>query len=354
MSRLLRWMAGTFSARESMRATPAKPRLQHARHWIQKGLAVVASAILMAQPLQAAEADLPAWLKALHEAPLKHNYQGTMVISVGDQMVSAHITHVVDAGIPLERVDVLTGQPRTSFRQGNRVITTWPDAKRWISEDRSDLGVFPGATGSALERVRQFYQLKALREDRVAGRQAQVFEVIPRDQSRWGYRVWRDQTTHLIVKIQTLAPRSLEVLEQSAFTALETGQAIDASVILRHLQPPSGYEVQRREVRTVDPEQWRLRYAASETGFSPTRAQLPIQQSDPLPQQPLQWLFSDGLASVSVFFEPAAAVVGVRERAIRQGATHTLLRETERMRLTLVGEVPLPTLVQIANGISVD
>ncbi|MEY2993597.1 MAG: hypothetical protein RL357_532 [Pseudomonadota bacterium] len=306
-------------------------------------------------PVQAAEQDLSVWLKSLHDAPLKHTYQGTMVINVDAQMVTARIAHALEEGVPVERVDVLTGQSRTSFRHGSRVITLWPESKRWVSESREDLGVFPGATGVALERVSQFYRLKDLGDDRVAGRKVRAFEIFPSDDMRWGYRVWRDQNTHLIVKIQTLSTQPQQVLEQSAFTTLETGQTVDAAPILRDSQPPQGYEVSQLEVRPVRPETMGLRYVAGPPGFLPMRAQLPKDQQAPQPQLPLQWLFSDGLASVSVFYEPSAHVgAATVERAIRQGATHTLLRETQDMRLTLVGEVPLQTLVQIANGIRLD
>lgn len=330
-------------------------RVQGQRIATQCALGVLLSILGVQPAAHAAENDLSAWLQTLHEAPLKHSYQGTMVISVDAQMVTAKITHALDGQVPVERVDVMTGQSRTSFRHGNLVFTHWPEAKRWVSEERTDLGVFPGATGAALERVGQFYRLVDLGEDRVAGRRAQVFDVLARDDRRWSYRVWRDQKTHLILKIQTLSVRPNEVLEQSAFTTLETDRVVDAASILRNIHPPEGYELSRLEVRAVNPESLGLRYAASPSGFLPVRAQLPKDQQVPQAQQPLQWLFTDGLANVSVFFEPSSnASSATIERAIRQGATHTLLRETPQMRLTLVGEAPLQTLVQMANGITLN
>lgn len=302
-----------------------------------------------------AQSSLQSLLQTLHRAPMQQSYQGTMVISVESQMVAARIMHGIQADIPVEQVDVLTGQQRTSYREGNRVVTVWKDSKRWVSEQRHDLGVFPGLRDTTSNELDRLYQLELVGEDRVAGRRTSVFEITPRDEWRWGYRIWRDWDTHLIIKLQTLAPQSKSVLEQSAFTELDTTSAVDVASILKRMAPPSGYSVHQLEVQAVDPEQWKLRFLGGETQFAPIRAQLPKGQVQPLPGKPLQWVFSDGLATVSVFFEPTVAdQQGGQERAIRQGATHTLMRETQHMRLTLVGEVPLLTLNQIAKGISLE
>jgi sigma-E factor negative regulatory protein RseB len=299
----------------------------------------------------AAEQGVASWLEDVHHAPLTQTYSGTLVISVGEQMATASIAHAVDAGQVVERVDVLTGEARTTFRHGDQVITVSAHNKTWVSEQRDDLGVFPALDGRLAQSVDDHYALQPLADDRVAGRLAHVVEVKPLDTWRWGYRIWRDASTGLMLKQQTLDNATAAVLEQSAFTALVTPAASSASQLKNQMRPQAGYTVRQVRTRVVDPTQWGLQLSQPVPGFSSLRAQLPLGQAAPQTGQPLQWIFSDGLASVSVFYEPLEAREIVKQdRAIRQGATHTLLREQPLMRLTLVGEVPLPTLQRMADA----
>jgi sigma-E factor negative regulatory protein RseB len=306
---------------------------------------------LVASSAHAAQGVVAAWLADLHRAPLHHAYQGTLVISVDDQMATAQIAHGVMAGQVVERVDVLTGEARTTFRRGDQVITVSPQTKTWVSEQRYDLGVFPALDGRLAQSVDGHYRLQLLPDDRIAGRLAHVVEVVPEDGWRWGYRIWRDAATGLMLKQQTVDPDKAVVLEQSAFTALETPATFVNATLKAQMQPKPGYTVHELRTRLVDVAQWGLRLQDAVPGFVPLRAQLPAEQTSPLAGKPLQWVFSDGLASVSVFYEPLqAGALASAERAIRQGATHTLLREQPAVRLTLVGEVPLKTLQRMADA----
>jgi sigma-E factor negative regulatory protein RseB len=58
----------------------------------------------------------------------------------------------------------------------------------------------------------------------------------------------------------------------------------------------------------------------------------------------LQWIFSDGLASVSLFVEDYDPKRHQQEGVFASGATHTLTRRLGDWWLTAVGEVPSQTL----------
>ena len=58
----------------------------------------------------------------------------------------------------------------------------------------------------------------------------------------------------------------------------------------------------------------------------------------------LQWIFSDGLASVSIFVEEYDRQRHQQEGVFASGATHTLTRRLEDWWITAVGEVPPQTL----------
>ena len=65
----------------------------------------------------------------------------------------------------------------------------------------------------------------------------------------------------------------------------------------------------------------------------------------------LQCIFSDGLASVSLFMEAYDPRRHVAEGALSLGATQTLTRRAGDWWVTAVGEVPMPTLVGFAQGL---
>jgi sigma-E factor negative regulatory protein RseB len=58
----------------------------------------------------------------------------------------------------------------------------------------------------------------------------------------------------------------------------------------------------------------------------------------------MQWVFSDGLASVSLFVEPFDAQRHDQEGEAALGATHSVSRRVGEHWVTAVGEVPVSTL----------
>ena len=294
-----------------------------------------------------------AWLRQLQEAIQSQTYTGTMVVSVGEQMATAHVSHAVQQGQSLNRIEVLTGEPRTTFRRGQEVITLWPQQRLWVREQREDLAMFPGLSASATSALDEHYDLMPMADDRVAGRHAQVVALVPRDAARWGYRIWRDAASGVMLKLQTLSPGMDRVLEQTAFINLQwplSNLTIDWAAAQRI---PAGYTAQQLATRRVEPSAWGLQLSAPVPGFGLLRAQLPGHHPRPDAGHPLQWVFSDGLASVSVFFQPLEDAQPQAERAIRMGATNTVVRQEAGFRVTVVGEAPLDTLRAFAQALAV-
>ena len=67
--------------------------------------------------------------------------------------------------------------------------------------------------------------------------------------------------------------------------------------------------------------------------------------------EPLQWVFSDGLASVSLFVEPLDRQRHESESMMSMGATQTMTRQLGPYWLTVVGEAPLATLKLFADSL---
>lgn len=292
------------------------------------------------------------WLMRMHEASKKQAYIGTYVVSSGGTISSAKIWHVCEGNQQMERVETLTGAPRSIFRHNDRVVTFMPDHKVVRSEKRESLGLFPELLQSTDSRIADFYKVKREGADRVAGVEADIVVLVPRDTMRFGYRVWTEQKSGMVVKLQTLDIDG-KVLEQAAFSELQLDAPVKIDKLLQMMGKVDGYRVEKPVLvkTSASAEGWVLK--APVAGFTPMScykrpaAPSASQGGD----EPLQWIFSDGLASVSLFLEPFDRQRHDKESSMSMGATQTMTRQLGAYWLTAMGEVPMATLKLFANGL---
>lgn len=292
------------------------------------------------------------WLMRMHESSKNRAYIGTYVVSSGGAISSAKIWHVCEGNQQMERVETLTGAPRSIFRHNDRVVTFMPDHKLVRNEKRESWGMFPELVQSADSRIADFYKIRPDGVERVAGLEADVVVLVPKDSMRFGYRVWTAQKKGLVVKLQTLDIDG-KVLEQAAFSELQLDAPVKMDKLLHMMGKVDGYRVEQPVLvkTTAGAEGWFLKTPVA--GFKPmscykrpTAATVSGSSEDPL-----QWIFSDGLASVSLFVEPFDRQRHDKESSMSIGATQTMTRQLGAYWVTVVGEVPMSTLRIFANGI---
>lgn len=303
-------------------------------------------------PLPQTNPDLGVWLSRVHEASRRRAYMGTFVVSAGGHMASARIWHVCDGEQQVERVESLSGVPRSTYRRNDQVMTFLPQSKVVISEKRESLGLFPNLLLSANPAIAQSYRLKPAGRERVAGYEADVVQLQAQDALRFGYRVWTEKKTGLVVKLQTLDSAG-RVLEQAAFSELQLDAPVSMGKLTQMMNKTQGYEVETPVLvkTTAAAEGWALKSAVA--GFNPVSCNNRVLSAEAgAPSASiLQCVFSDGLASVSLFIEGFDPSRHAQAGAQAMGATHTLARRMGDWWLTAVGEVPAPTLVIFAQGL---
>ncbi len=303
----------------------------------------------VASQTAADDRELTHWLQRLNQASRNRAYTGTFVVSAGAAMSSARIWHVCDGTQQLERVDALSGPPRTTLRRNNEVMTFVPQEKRTVVERRESLGLFPAVLQTPTRSLGGFYALKLVSTpDRVAGFEAEVHELQPRDEWRFGYRVWTEKKTGLVLKLQTLDAQQ-RVLEQVAFSELKLDAPIKVDQLAKLMKHRPGYTVQQvgAQRTTAQAMGWQLK--APVPGYVSTAVHvLGSPAAAGQPGASMQWVFSDGLASVSLFVEPFDAQQHGTDAQASAGATHSLARRVDAHWLTAVGEVPLATLQQFS------
>jgi sigma-E factor negative regulatory protein RseB len=309
------------------------------------------SGLAMAQGVAPAttERSLADWLGRIHAAPRQVNYVGTFVVSSSTgTMSSSRIWHAIDGGRQYERVESLSGVPRTTLRRNDEVLTLYPEQRFARIERRDSLGRFPDLLNAGEAAIADFYAVRHVGAERVAGFDADVVHLAPRDALRFGYRLWSERRTGLMVKLQTVGPQG-EVLEQAAFSELQLDAPLRSERLAAALVPPDGWRVDRMETvkTTAAAEGWALK--AEIAGFKSLNC---YRRKSPLSgEQAMQWVFSDGLASVSLFVEPFDARRHGQEGLMAAGATHTLTRRVQDWWLTAVGEVPPQTLRAFAQSL---
>jgi len=278
------------------------------------------------------------WLQRMHAGARQRNYVGTFVVSApGGDLSSARIWHVRDGEHQIERIEALTGPPRSTFRRNRNVMTFLPEAKVVKVEKRENLDLFPNLPDKPDSSIGEFYDVRAIGKDRVAGFDADVVQLVPHDGLRFGYRIWSEKKSGLVVKLQTLDEAG-RVLEQAAFSELQLDAPVRMQQLAQQMAVPVGWRVEKPDAvkTTAAAEGWGLK--AGVAGFQPVNCYKRPAEGV------LQWIFTDGLASVSIFIEDFDRERHVQEGVFASGATHTLTRRMQDWWITAVGEVPPQTL----------
>jgi sigma-E factor negative regulatory protein RseB len=297
------------------------------------------------------------WLVRIHDASRRRAYTGTFVVSVGEEMASARIWHVCDGEQQMERVESLTGTPRSTFRHNNHVVTFFPEAKVARSEQREALGIFPNFLKSNDSAIAEFYTLKVLESERVAGFETDVVQLVAKDALRYSYRMWTERKSGLVVKLQTIDATG-RVVEQAAFSELTLDAPVKMEKLAAMMSNTAGHKLEQVEMSktTAIAQGWAM--PRSVPGFASMNCfKRPAQMESNNANAgraaessgTMQWIFSDGLATVSLFVEPFDRKRHSQEGVWSMGATQTLAKRMDDWWLTAVGEVPAQTLKVFAQ-----
>lgn len=299
----------------------------------------------------AQQTDALGWLKKSAAAAHQLNYSGTYVYQYGDYLETSKITHIKDESGEHEKLEALEGSPREVIRHNEEVLCFKPDnSASVVVEKRKVEKSFPALLPRQLDGIAENYLARFAETDRTAGHACKVIVLEPRDQYRYRHKLWIDQATGLLLKAGMLNDRN-EVIGQFAFTQVEIGGQIDKE----SLKP----KIAGKKVRVSDDPATATELRQSDLnwvverlppGFAQVTVMKRIIPGKGVPVKHL--VFSDGLATVSVFIEPVAAAMKPMQGVVRQGAIHVYTRTVADHRITVLGEVPAITVMQIANSVS--
>ncbi len=288
------------------------------------------------------------WIQAIQQAAIRVNYSGTIVYQAGGEMRTSRITHLYDGASSQERVQTLDGKPREFIRvrteNNDEVRCLIPESRRIIVEHRAIDDPFPGLIGAPAEAILERYSLKVGGVERVAGIECRVVSLEPLDALRYGYRLCVERATGLLLKAQTLNAQR-QLMEQVAFSDIRVGERIDRAR-LKPAWPTDGWAVERSEYRQADLDKagWSV---PTPEGFRRTKEVARRVGT----RDAMQVVFSDGLATVSVFIEPSAKGVEAGDAVRMTGPTAAYSRRIGEALITVVGEVPPAAVRTVADSV---
>jgi sigma-E factor negative regulatory protein RseB len=312
---------------------------------------VVATAVAAEEPTQ--------WLERMNQALTTRNYDGTFSHWHGGKVEMLRIIHRVQDGAVAERLVSLDGSGREFIRSGLDVACYLPDKKTVLVErrpaDESLLGGFPAVN----QQTASFYDIREVERTRLNRRDTHLITVTPKDEFRYGYRLWIDESTGMPLKTQLCDGRG-RVIEQIVFASLTLSSRIPDSAFKPEVST-EGFQWLRNESAPAKepPENASLVWNALKLppGFkmAARSAQVLPGSTDPVSHL----VFSDGLASVSVFVEmetkktrESADEQTVTEESARLGSSSVYSTMMGGRKVTAVGEVPPATVRSIASSFS--
>lgn len=305
---------------------------------------------LFALPARAGDPDARAWLERMTRALSQQNYEGRFFHVRDSRSETFRIIHRVEKGKVTERLVSLDGSGREIIRNDEEIVCYLPDKRTVLVEKRTSNDSLLAALPKYTESLEEHYSIEKVgKVTKMLGQRTQMIVVQPRDQYRYGYRLWLHEETAMPLKWQ-LSDRNGQVIEQILFAELHMRDRIP----LADLKPAvstEGFRWLRQDpqpIRTAGNLGWNvIRLPA---GFRLTAWRIQAIAGSSAPVRHL--VFSDGLASVSVFIEPRSPEATPMHGLARVGAAFAYSRDLDGHQVTAVGEVPAATVEAIATGVT--
>ncbi|MGB1271459.1 MAG: MucB/RseB C-terminal domain-containing protein [Endozoicomonas sp.] len=316
------------------------------------GRGLLGALLVLAGSLPAAVLPEPQKLLGqMVDASRKMTFHGDFVYQQGGRLETLNVAHFVDgAGVEKERVVYLDGAPREIVRTGNN-LTFFNDKQEGVRFEHGSLMPMVGKlSGSISDR---HYDLKIAGIDRVVGRESLLLMMIPKDRFRYGYQLWLDRKTSLLLK-SIMIDDNGRVMERMQFTRLEVSSSLPDAIVSAIEKKPAATQkvvpVQSSEALKPKPLAWETGWIPD--GFAMKNRSL---RPSPLSQHNVDALiFSDGIASFSVFVEQDETRVlsQASENIGALAAVSKIYRDGEDYyHVTVIGEVPLSTAERVAVSV---
>ena len=227
--------------------------------------AVAAAALLIAAfgaPLaEAGDRSAGEWLEQMTRALASLNYDGLFTHTAGNRSETMRIVHRYEDGRSMERLVSLDGSGREIVRTPEEIHFYMPDRRVVLVEQRSDDGSLLRTLPKPGPQLDSVYTLSVQKGTKLLGREVRILDIQPRDNYRYGYRLWLDEKSAMPLRSEVVNGAGVAV-EAIHFTRLEVRDRINS----RELEPAvdaAGFQwmraPRRPDARVATAGDWRPR-----------------------------------------------------------------------------------------------
>jgi len=289
------------------------------------------------------------WLEVAAFAGHQTDYSGVFIYQYGNHVETSSIVHVNEAGGEYEKLESLDGPKREIIRHDGQVWS-YANHKMVQIDSQQGRGRFPFLLPEQLSALNENYQAKLLGVERVAGYNAQVILFQPKDNLRYTHKMWVHTDSGLLLKAAVLGDKN-QVAEQYAFTQLQIGGKIDHSWKgdCDLVSLPGNDSPKSEAARGFTPTNSGWVADMLPAGFKKTMEILrSMHGKDALVTQ---IVYSDGLSAISIFIEPNDGDEDDVDGLSSRGALNLYHKVTAQHLITVVGEVPPRTVMQVVDSV---
>jgi len=295
----------------------------------------------------AMSATVQDWIQKMSNSSHRGNYQGTFVFWRDQKLESMSIAHGSKDGRIWVGLQSLNGEPRQLIHENGEVISIFPGKQLVsINEMTSNLPFHPDLPKD-IKQLNKHYELSLQGQDRVANRDTQIIQVKPKDGFRYGFKYWLDKDTGLMLRCDVINQRK-KVLEHMMFTEFEYMQSPPAMAFKQTAIPKTFKVIRQNESDSKKADNsWSVNQLPK--GFMLTKNIIkPMRKKQNSVQQ---LVFSDGLASVSVFIDQNVTAPHRLDGHTKMGSINAFGVMMDKHQITAIGEVPMETVKLIAESI---
>lgn len=312
--------------------------------------------MLLLMMMGAAAAEQPSsavksWLDRISQSSERHSYQGTFIYRSESQLMAMRVVHAASSDGPRERLVSLNGPSHEITQSADRITAVVASNRKHIVRGRPAGGVV-GQSLKPADVMEGIYVVSEAGQDRVAGRPTQLVRISPRDQYRHGFQLWLDSQTGIVLR-SDMYNNDGDIIEQVMFTEIEFVSQEDAlAVLAENAEPPDPQAANSTGVAPapLPPSRWQVEHVPQ--GFELADRYVTLEDGKGAKHDNNEQLvFSDGLASVSVFIEPKDEHRLPFTGRAQIGAMAAYGRVANGYQVTAVGEVPPATVEMIAESL---
>jgi sigma-E factor negative regulatory protein RseB len=295
------------------------------------------------------------WLKKMVLATHETDYSGTFLYQSADYVEISRITHLLDGEDEHERLEGLDGERSEVIRKNDRVWC-YLGATKVMVANRDGSKMFPALLPREFTLLQDNYVLRRGEEDRVAGFNTYSILFQPRDKMRYTRKMWAHSDTGLLLKAVVMDERD-QIVEQYTFTQLNIGGEIDRKWIVRSKSAFQENTTEQIAGASAVPSigannntvlsGWKV-YALPAGFKKMTERNRPMKGGQ---KSATHMVYSDGLAGISVFIEKLSDKSDAKPGLYSKGGLQIFIKTLDKNLLTVVGEVPPRTVMQVAESI---